>query len=81
MVGWWYTKFRGSGYIGNASEMRDALQDYVNNPFGKATCKLDHARCTWKKGNWQVQQKMWTEISFYKTSFLLSIYYLANTII
>ena len=28
---------RGSRYTGNAIEMRDALRDYVNSPFGKVS--------------------------------------------
>ena len=42
---------RGSRYTGNAIEMRDALRDYVNSPFGKFPWQLDHVRRTGKKGN------------------------------
>ena len=42
---------RGSHYTGNAIEMRDALRDYVNSPFGKFPWQLDHVRRTGKKGN------------------------------
>ena len=42
---------RGSLYTGNAIEMRDALRDYVNSPFGKVPCQLDHVRHTEEKGN------------------------------
>ena len=46
---------RVSGYTGNATEMRDALWDYVKSPFGKSTWQLDHVRCTGEKRNWQEQ--------------------------
>ena len=44
---------RGSGYTGKSIEMRDALRDYVNSPFGKAIWQLDHVCCTGEKGSWQ----------------------------
>ena len=46
---------RVSGCTGNATEMIDALWDYVKSPSGKATWQLDHVLCTGEKENPQEQ--------------------------
>ena len=42
---------KGYCNAGNATEMRDALWDYVNSPFVKVSWQLDQVRRTGEKGN------------------------------
>ena len=46
---------RGSRYTDNPIEMRDALREYVNSPFGKSLLAIRSSSSQEEKGNWLVQ--------------------------